>query len=409
MPSALITLPSAALLLLNSCNGPMPRDAITNPELAMDERMVSAYTDFGLRLFHQVRQAEGEANIFLSPTSVAFALSMAHNGAAGETQQAIARTLGVQSLTPQELNRSNAAWLASLGSVEPDVQLRVANSLWARQGVPFNDAFLESTRAHYRAEVSTLDFGDPGATGTINRWVASSTNDRIPEIVDRIDPNEILFLINAVYFKGLWTHPFDRRMTRDGEFTTASGERIEHPMMTQTGQFRHLRGEGFQAAALPYGEEGRLSMYLFLPDQGRTLESFYAQLTPESWERWLGEFRETRLQLSIPRFRMEYALRMNEALQAMGMQVAFDPARADFGGMLPREFLQANNAYITRVQHKTFVEVNEEGTEAAAATSVGVGIVSMPPQFTADRPFFVAIRDDRTGTLLFLGQIMDPR
>jgi serine protease inhibitor len=405
----------ALLLALASCNGPIQTDA--HPTPAPDARQdpapalepadgAGAFTDFGLRLFHQVRSAEGERNLFLAPTSVAFALAMTHQGAQGETQQGIARTLGVETA---QVNPAVSELRGLLASDREDVRLRVANSLWARQGVPFLPSFLQHTREEFGAEVATLDFADPAAAARINQWVSSQTEGRIPTIIERIDPLEVLFLVNAVYFKGQWTRPFDPRATRDAEFTLGSGQRVSHPMMSQTGEFRSLRGDGWQAVSLPYGTDERLAMYLFLPDADGTLEGFYRQLTAENWERWMQGFRPGRMMVSIPRFRMEYSLGLGPMLEQMGMQAAFDPARADFGGMLPRAYLDRNNAYITRVEHKTFVEVNEEGTEAAGATAVGIGIVSMPPQFTADRPFFFAIRDTRTGEVLFAGQVMDPR
>jgi serine protease inhibitor len=409
-----IALTTALLIALASCNGPVYSDPQPDPS---PERTDTApmppanasdaqFTDFAIRLFHEVRREEGDRNLFLSPASVAFALAMTHHGAAGETRDAMARTLGVGS---EELGGGIATLQAALASDREDVRLRVANSLWAREGVPFLPEFLQSTRERFGAEVATLDFADPAAAARIDGWVSRQTEGRIPRIVERIDPEEVLFLINAVHFKGQWTEQFDPRATRPGEFTLPSGQRIQHPMMTRTGQLRSLRGEGWQAVALPYGADERLAMYVFLPDAGQNLDRFYAQLTPANWQRWMDGFRPERLHLSLPRFRMEYSLALGPALGHMGMGIAFDPARADFGGMLPREFLALNNAYITRVQHKTFVEVNEEGTEAAGATSVGIGIVSMPPEFTVSRPFFFAIRDHQTGAVLFAGQVLDPR
>jgi serine protease inhibitor len=415
MPIPLI---AAALLLAAACNGPMRADAPggglepvgPDPELGPAETAAAGtFDDFGLRLFREVQRQQPDENVFLAPSSVAFALAMTHGGAAGETRAAIARVLRVEELDDAAVDAALARLRGALQSDRDDVRLRVANSLWAREGVPFLPEFLESTRERFLARVNTLDFADPGAPGQINQWVAEQTEDRIPTILERIDPLEVLFLVNAVHFKGQWSEPFDPRLTRPGSFTTAAGERISHPMMSRTDQIASHRGDGWRAVRLSYGEDERLAMYLFLPDPGRTLNDFYAQLTAANWAAWMQAFRADRLALTMPRFRVEYSLGLRPALEALGMAVAFDPARADFGGMLPRDYLERNNAYITRVQHKTFVDVNEEGTEAAGATAVGIGIVSMPPEFTVDRPFFLAIRDERTSEVLFAGQVADPR
>jgi serpin B len=375
----------------------------------VDPRLVTAYTGFGLKLFHSVARDAPEENLFLAPTSVAFALAMTYNGAAGETRAAMQRVLQVEGLSLEEVNRANAAWRASLASPDPKVELSVANSLWARQGVPFRQDFLQRNQEFYGARAAALDFAAPTASRTINDWVREGTRGRITEIVpDRIDPRTVMYLINAIYFKGSWSDPFDPKLTRAAPFTLPGGGTRQVQMMSRDGSYRLLDGEGFRALALPYGS-GRLAMYLFLPDEGASLADLYRRLTPAEWEGWMQGFREQRVLLSLPRFRLEYELALVETLKGLGMEVAFDPQRADFEGMLPREYLRANNAYISDVKHKTFVEVNELGTEAAGATSVEIGVVSLPPQFVVDRPFFVAIRDDRTGTVLFMGQIVDPR
>lgn len=405
----------ALAALSAACRGETPAPAEPGPEplppprSEVDARLVQAYTGFGLRLFERLAAEKPRENVVLAPASVAFALAMTYHGAAGETQAAMARTLELGGMTSAEVAGANAAWRALLTSPDPKVELAIANSLWAREGVPFLSSFLQLNREHYGAEITTLDFSRPEAAQTINAWVSRATKGRIPEIVPRqIDPQTVMFLINAIYFNGTWTNPFDRKLTRDGDWRRPDGRVKRHPMMSRTGEYRVLDGDGFTAVNLPYGS-GRLGLYLFLPDAGSDLKAFYARLRAEDWERWMGGFRQQRIMLSLPRFRVEFEQSLNEALKAMGMAVAFDAQRADLGGMLPREFLQANNAYITDVKHKTFMVVNEEGTEAAGATSVEIGIVSAPPAVVFDRPFFLALRDNQTGTLLFVGQIVDPQ
>ena len=379
------------------------------PDAAVDERLVNAYTGFSLKLFRQVADGAGDANVFLSPTSVAFALSMTYNGAEAETRDAMARALDVQGMSLEAINTANRDWRAALSRPDPKVELTIANSLWGREGTPFRADFLQRTREFYGADVAALDFGDPSASRTINSWVSRSTNDRIREIVPpRIDPQTVMYLINAIYFKGSWTNPFDPRATRDLPWHLPGGATRMQPMMHRDGVYPVLDGDGFTAVGLPYGG-GRVSMYIFLPDNGSSLAALRRRLDAEQWQGWMDDFREQRLLLTMPRFRLEYEVRLVEALKTLGMGVAFDPARANLGGMLPREYLARGNAYISDVKHKTFLEVTEWGTEAAGATSVEVGVTSVPPSLVIDRPFLAAIRDNRTGTVLFLGQIVDPK
>ncbi|MEK6410438.1 MAG: serpin family protein [Acidobacteriota bacterium] len=374
----------------------------------VDTRLVSANTRFGFKLFAEIAKQDAGKNVFVSPASVASALAMTYIGAVGETKEAMARVLETQGMTHAELNQAYAQLKAALESPDPNVQLSIANSLWAKKGITFNPDFLQRNKQFYGAEVTALDFGDPGAAKTINSWVADKTKGKIDKIVDNIDPQSILFLINAIYFKGKWADEFDKAKTREEAFTTAGGQQKRHPMMHQSGKYRYSEGKDSQAVSLPYAA-GRVSMYIFLPAKGTSLVEFQKNLTPATWEAWMKEFRETPGEIAVPRFKIEYEIGLNDALKALGMGVAFDPDRANFTGIVQG----AQNAFISRVKHKTFAEVNEEGTEAAAVTSVEMSVTSaMRPQksfrMIVDRPFFCAIRDNKTGTVLFMGSITDP-
>lgn len=373
----------------------------------VDGRLVSANTRFGFRVFSGLVEGGVPGNVFISPSSVSFALTMTLNGAAGETEEAMAEALEIRDLSMEEVNEANAALVAWLEQADPRVTLAIANSLWGREGVPFYPEFLETNEAYFGAEVQSLDFADRRAPGIINEWVSRATRGKITEIVDAIPSEAILYLINAVYFKGPWKTEFDPSETRDRPFTLADGTEKPVPIMHQEGTFDYLRGDGFQAVGLPYGE-GRMRMYVFLPDADSGLEAFLAELDATLWEEWMARFRPMEGDLGLPRFEVEYEEDLSALLKSLGMAIAFDQYEADFSRMLPVSSLQ--NAYISRVKHKTYVKVNEEGTEAAAATSVEVGITSVPQRFTmvVDRPFFFAIRDDATGTVLFLGAIVDP-
>jgi serpin B len=373
----------------------------------VDDRIVSANTTFAFDLLAELLGDGPSENVFISPSSVAIALAMAYNGALGETRQAMAETLALGEMTLEEVNQANADLLASLKQAEPAVELAIANSLWARQGIPFVPEFLAANDEVYHAKVTELDFDDPGAVRTINAWVKDQTRGKIAEIIRApISDLTILFLINATYFKGRWADEFDPDRTRDAPFTLLDGADKTVPMMSRDGEYPYYRGEGFQAISLPYIDK-RVSMYVFLPDEDSSLAAFCAQLTAEKWDGWLQQFGEAEGYIALPRFESEYEAVLNDALSALGMEIAFDQGRADFHAMRQT----TSPIWINEVRHKTFVEVNEEGTEAAAVTSVEMAEDEGEGGFyiVVNRPFCCAIRDNESGTVLFMGAIVDPQ
>ncbi len=367
----------------------------------VDAKLIAANTKFGLKLFSEILKQDSSKNIFISPASVALALAMTYNGASGETKQAMAKTLELQEINPPELN-GNTAMLAAIEDNDSQVELTIANSLWVRQEYPIKQDFLQRQK-FYKAKVTNLDFSDRNAPTVINNWVGQSTDGKINQIIANINPTDVLFLINAIYFKGNWTTQFDKNQTADYPFYLAAGNR-KHPMMSQKGEYRYYETEKLQAVSLPYGN-GKLSLYIFLPNQNTSLADFYKDLNPENWEKWMTLFRNREGLIRLPRFRMESDLTLNDTLKALGMEVAFGD-EANFSGI-------GDNLLISEVKHKTFVEVNEEGTEAAAATSVAIAVTAAPAQepfsMIVDRPFFCAIRDNQTGTVLFMGSIVEPQ
>lgn len=373
----------------------------------IDGQVVQAQTEFGLALFETLRQESPQSNVLISPASVAIALTMTYNGAAGDTQAAMAEVLRLQGMDIQTINQANQALQEYWASADPAIELAIANSLWYNQDLPVHADFIERMQAVYRAEVAALDFTNPAAKATINDWVKGQTRDRIPTIVDNIPADQLMFLINAVYFKGDWTQAFDPELTEDRPFMLLDGSEIQHPGMIQQGDYFYLETDQFQAVSLPYGEKA-LSFEVILPAEGVALEEFYQQLTPENWQTWMSQLRSRPGSLQLPRFQFAYEADLIPALKALGMEVAFTDS-ADFSGLTPLA------AAINQVRHKTFIDVNEEGTEAAAATSIGIMPTSIPAQpdppfqMEVDRPFLVAIRDRQTGALLFLGSVVDPR
>lgn len=388
-------------------------------DVDLDQDVAAALNRMGLRLYRELvaRQGTGdgtvdtggEGGLFISPASIAMALAMTYNGARGETQAAMAEALSLTGLDLETINDSYYALIQELAAAaDPDggVQLRIANGIWHRHEVDFYEDFLDRNRQFYGAAVETADFDDPATVDVINRWVSDMTEGRITDLLEEIRPDSVMFLINALYFKGDWTTPFDPAHTRPMPFHRQG----EIPMMFREGDMEHYRGDGFQAVRLPYGEEGRLAMYVFLPDADSDLDAFHAGLTYDNWQEWQAGFAEKFGQVGLPRFRLTYKEKLNETLKAMGMEIAFDRLRADFGGMRPVS--PGNNLYIGDVLHETFLLVNEEGSEAAGATSVEIRVESAQiPEFelVADRPFFVAIQDDETGVLLFAGSVTDPQ
>lgn len=368
------------------------------------DAVVAANTNFGFKLFSEIIKKDSGKNVFVSPSSVALALAMVYNGASGSTSEAIAHTLELQGLSLEDTNSGYKALQSFLDKPDEQVQLNITNSLWARQDFALNPEFIQKSQDFYKAKVSNLDFKDPNASDTINNWVSENTSSKISKIVDVIKPLDVLFLINTIYFKGNWTEKFDPQRTTNNPFYLSSGEQKQHPMMSQTSNYQYYENEKFQAISLPYGKLGRISLYIFLPQQNSNLKDFYTSLNTQNWKNWLTKFSKRRGFIRLPRFKTEYGMTLNDTLKALGMESAFSD-QADFSAL-------GKNLFISQVQHKTFVEVNEDGTEAAAATSIGVSTTAaFVNQFEmiVNRPFFCAIRDNRTGTVLFMGSIEDPQ
>ncbi len=382
-------------------------ESLAAPVEELDQRLVDANNGLGFNMYLQLAEQDPDRNIFISPSSIITALAMAYNGAEGETRAAMEETLLLKGMTMDEVNAAFADLLTILQNPDPNVELTVANSLWAREGVSFNEDFLSRSRDYYGAELTELNFGDPGSADTINRWVKDKTRNRIDGIVEPpIDPETILFLINAIYFKGEWSEPFDPALTREAAFNLPDGGTKEHPFMSRNGDFYYLKTDLFQAVRLPYGKNERVGMYIFLPTASAGLEKFQAELNETNWNSWIGSFRSMEGDLSLPRFSFEYETSLKKALEALGMGIAFEEGSADFSGMRPTP----PDLFISEVKHKTFIEVNEEGTEAAAVTSIEVGMTAMPETFNMvlDRPFFFTISDNMTGTILFIGSVLEP-
>jgi serpin B len=374
----------------------------------VDARIVKASNEFGLQLHRQLVQTEQnkKKNIFISPTSISLALAMTYNGSKGETQAAMAKTMGWQGMSLDEMNRGNQTLISLLQQPGSGVQMRITNSLWSRKGVPFHSTFMKTNQEFYDAKVTELDFNSPKSVDTINNWVNKNTNGKITKMIESIDPMEVLFLMNAVYFNGGWKKEFQPSATKEDSFKLQDGSTKQVQMMAQTGTYEYLKEEGFQAIRLPYGE-GQMDMLVILPDASSSLGALHDKLWADH-SRWRQPFQQSRGEIKLPRFKIEYGEQLNDPLMAMGMTLPFDDVKADFSGMAP----VPPNLFISKVTHKTFVEVNEKGTEAAAVTSVQVSttsaLIDTPFQMTINQSFFFAIEDRQTGAWLFVGSVVEP-
>ncbi len=364
---------------------------------------------FGLDLTRQLNE-ETEDNLFLSAPSVSFALSLAAHGAEDKTRTEIAQLLNVEDLPETEFNQLSRELLDSLLAADTGVELHVANSLWLQENFPFLENYVERSQEFYDAKVETADFLDPETARRINDWVRRQTQDKIEKIADEDAIRELIaMLFNAIYFDGQWTEEFDPDLTQPEPFYPADADPDTVPTMQREDDFAYLDKEDFQAVSLPYGE-GRFSMDLYLPDADTPAEQFVKSITYEKLQTWQEDMREQEVEVKLPHFEIEYEKELREILREMGMRQAFERYDANFGRMVDLEEL-TENVFIDFVKHKSYVEVDERGTEAAAVTGIGVGVTAVqpePPTIHFDRPFFFLIRDHQTGLHLFTGLVTDP-
>ena len=305
--------------------------------------------------------------------------------------------------TTDEINRSYQSLVNALLAADKKVMLEIAQSIWYRQNFEVIPDFIAVNQEYYNAEVRELDFGSPNALKTINGWIEDKTHGRIKDMIKRIEPDHVMFLVNAVYFYGEWQRKFEKKETYKGNFTKADGKTVEVDMMSKTDSAMYLSNDLFSAIQLPYGH-GNFNMTVMVPNENNTCEQIVNELNAENWSKWTAEYSMIyNLNIALPKFKSEYEVKLNDVLAAMGMEVAFT-ASADFSGITPN-----GDIYIDYVQHNTFIEVDENGTEAAAATVVAMReYVAMPNYFKADKPFIYAISEKETGAILFIGKMANP-
>ncbi|HEY8531069.1 MAG TPA: serpin family protein, partial [Limnochorda sp.] len=391
-----------------------PGDAETAPagrssEAGDIDAVASTNNAFAFDLYRQLAKEEG--NLFFSPYSLSIALAMVYGGASGQTAAQLAQALHIE-LPADTFHRAVSELARALEAPNDAYDLSVANALWGQKGYPFRSEFLELTSSYYQAGLHEVDYTSASsreaARRAINAWVEEQTQGKIRNLIQPEDLSDLtrLVLTNAIYFKGAWEAPFHPDATRPMPFHLAAGATVDVPTMHQSADFLYAENETVQVLELPYAG-GKLSMVVVLPKEGG-LQALEETIDPQQVQAWLAQGSKREVEVYLPRFTLAQRVVLNDVLQALGVVDAFDPTRADFSGMA-----EDRDLYLSQVIHQSFIEVHEEGTEAAAATGIGMRITSLPanppPVFRVDRPFIFLIRDGSTGTILFMGRVADPR
>lgn len=378
--------------------------------IEMDEKssqLISADNEFGLELFQQIRDESTEENIMISPLSISVAFAMAYNGADGNTKTEMEKAMKLNGLTPEQINNSYKMLINALQSLDEDVVFELANAIYYADGFQVKTEFLNINKNIYNAEVEKLDFAAPAAVETINNWVAGKTHNKITKIIEKLNPLDRMVLLNAVYFNGIWKNKFAEEGTHNLQFTKTDGTTIEVAMMNKEEKLDYTSNSLFSAIKMPYGE-GQYNMIVMLPANGKNAQDVINSLSSENWKSWESAFKVTdNVVVTMPRFKYEFKTELNKVLTKMGMAKAFQPGIADFSK------ISAEELYISSALHKSYIDVNENGTEAAAVTSITFSNTSAgnePPKtyFTVNKPFVFAITEKDTEAILFIGEVQHP-
>lgn len=402
------------ILICVSCQSPATDDSNTNQlrELTADEqKLVNASQDFSFELFRKVNNADLQNNIFISPLSVSMALGMALNGADGTTFDDMRSALGFSSMANDAVNQSYRSLIDLLGTADEKVLFEIANSIWYEQTFSVEQPFLQTNRDYFDAEVAALDFGDPASVDIINDWISEKTHDKIKKMLSQLPREAVMALVNAIYFKAAWKYEFDPEETTAGDFTKTNGEQVPCSMMQISGEFRYYGDADVQIIDLPYGNSN-FSMTILQPAYGEDINEFISVLDNNKFQNYLTVLKADSGVLQMPKFKLNYkseteALLLNDMLIDMGMGVAFSAATADFSRINPQIQI-----FISMVLHKTFIQVDEEGTEAAAATVILFERTTAGENskffMRLDRPFVYVIHENNTNAIMFTGKLMEP-
>ncbi|MHC1705589.1 MAG: serpin family protein [Tenuifilaceae bacterium] len=360
---------------------------------------------FGIDLFKGVANEE-EGNFMLSPLSASSALTMLLNGCEENTYTQIQQMLGFEGMTISEINETYKSLVGQLLSADPKIKLALANSIWYRSGFNVKPLFLNAMENDFSAHVEALDFNLPSALTTMNKWANDNTYGKIPKVLNEISPDAVMFLMNALYFKGTWTYQFDKSKTSTDPFYLENSSSINVDMMHGTINARCSFETDYQAIELNYGRTN-YSMIVIVPADN--INDFTQTFSNTEWniltQNLDGIEQPLSYVVSLPKFKFSYEKQLNQQLSDMGMVDAFSPSLANLSGIADA------NIFVSFVKQNTFVEVNEEGTEAAAVTTIGIELTSIPsgpPSFTVNKPFVFAIRERTTNTILFIGKVVNP-
>lgn len=402
-----ILLLATLLLASTACSKDDAKPQPTPAVIQLTEKgaaIIGKSNDFGIQLFQKVAVVES-GNLMLSPLSASVALTMLMNGAEAETYNQIKDMLGYDGMSASEVNEAYQSLVTQLLAADGTVQLDLANAVWYRNSFVAKPSFLQTMQQAFDAQVQGLDFASPSAIETINGWAAANTHGKINKVINEISPDDVMFLMNALYYKGSWTQKFDKNKTNDAAFYYYDGSTANIPTIHGDVPGRLVSGTGYSAIEIFYGRKN-FSMIIMLP--AADIDALTESLTPALWSeltQQLGNGYEQDVELSLPRFSFEYEKQLNDELMALGMTDAFISGVADLTGIAEAPL------FVSFVKQNTFVEVNEEGTEAAAVTTIAIGLTSAgdePPEFIVDRPFLFFIREQTTNTLMFAGKVMEP-
>jgi serine protease inhibitor len=397
---------TAIILLFAGCSknqDNLPTEPVQIPLTSAQTALVGTSNTFAFDIFKEIiNDSQNSENVMISPLSISYALSMTLNGANGATRDSMLKALRVSGITLDEINGSYKNLTDALTSVDQRVAISIANSVWVEKNFTVKTPFINTLKDDYAADTRQFDITDPNVVVPINTWISDKTNGLIPKMLNELQDNTVMLLINAIYFKGKWKSEFEKSNTDNATFYKPAGT-ISTPMMFQEDEFKVFDGDGFKIGEFPYGQ-GNFVMDIILPDANDGVASLLPLITSASFESWIGQLQSQKILLYIPKFKYEYKKDLKEILTDMGMGIAFSD-NADLSNISDISLL------INEVKHQTFIETNEEGTEAAAATVVGIGETSAgPPRFVfnANHSFIYIIRETTTNSILFMGKVADP-
>jgi serine protease inhibitor len=409
MGSFKLLLLTLVLIVFNSCQ---KNTYLTGnmEELDADEKsllLIEADNVFGMELFQNIRKLSNEENLMISPLSVSVALAMAYNGSDNETRAEMETVMKLNGLSKEQINNSYKKLISELQLLDEKVVFEIANAIYYAENFQVKNDFISVNQEVYKAEVHGVDFTSPSAVEKINNWVNEKTHGKIEKILERLNPLDRMVLLNAIYFYGTWSKEFNENGTHKHEFIKKDGTPLMVPMMNKLEDLPYASNEIFKAIKMPYGD-GRFNMVIMLPQNEKSTRDVIENLTAANWKEWMVNLEMTnRVDITMPRFKFAFEASLNEVLSAMGMKDAFNPNSADFS------LISDEDLYISEVRHKTYIDVNETGTEAAAVTSITFSTTSMgsePPTipFLVNKPFIFAITENTTGAILFFGEVQHP-